>query len=113
GSVRAEDHARLLNRLGGYVNAFTTEDATAYHNTLPAQYMDFAMQLEADRMRNLWFRDEMIATEKEVVKEEIRQQENSPLYQGFLKFLELAYTQHPYSWTAGGDLEDLEATTVE
>jgi zinc protease len=111
--VRAEEHARHLSGLGGYVNAFTTEDVTAYHNTLPAEYLDFAMQLEADRMSNLWFRDEMIKTEKQVVKEEIRQQENNPLYAGFLRFLEIAFTVHPYAWTAGGSLQDLDATSLQ
>ena len=112
-NLRAEEHARHLSKLGGYVNAFTTEDVTAYHNTLPAEHMDFAVQLEAERMRNLWFRDGMIATEKEVVKEEIRQQENNPLFVGFLRFLEIAFKTHPYSWTAGGALVDLDATTTE
>ena len=111
--VRPEAHARLLNRLGGTVNAFTTEDVTAYHNTLPAQYMAFAVELEAERMRSLLFRPEMIASEKEVVKEEIRQQENSPLYKGFLQFLQKAYQVHPYAWTAGGDLGDLENTSTD
>ncbi len=111
--VRPEEHARYLSELGGYVNAFTTEDVTAYHNTLPAQYLDFAIKLEAERMRNLWFRKEMIETERQVVKEEIRQQENSPIYAGFLRFLELSYNVHPYAWTAGGALADLDATSVE
>lgn len=111
--VRAEEHARHLSGLGGYVNAFTTEDVTAYHNTIPAEYLDFAIRLEAERMRNLWFREEMISAEKEVVKEEIRQQENNPLFVGFLRFLEIAFTVHPYSWTAGGNLADLDATSLE
>lgn len=110
--LRAEDHARHLGRLGGRVNAFTTEDVTAYHNTVPSEYLGFAMQLEAERMQHLWFRKDMIAVEKEVVKEEIRQQENSPLYSGFLRFLEIAFQKHPYSWTAGGDLKDLDATSL-
>jgi zinc protease len=55
----------------------------------------------------------MIDGEREVVKEEIRQQENSPIAKGFLRFLEIAYTKHPYAWTAGGNLKDLDATTPE
>ncbi len=110
--MRAEAHAQYLSELGGYVNAFTTEDTTAYHNTLPAEYLDFAMELEAERMRHLWFREKMIDMEKQVVKEEIRQQENSPIYKGFLRFLEIAFTKHPYSWTAGGSLADLDATSA-
>lgn len=111
--VRSEAHAQFLNGLGGYVNAQTDEDATHYINTLPADYMDFAIQLEAERMRNLMFRKEMVDTEREVVKEEIRQQENSPIAKGFLRFLEVAFTKHPYAWTAGGNLKDLDATTVD
>lgn len=111
--VRAEAHAQFINGVGGYVNAQTDEDATHYINTLPSDYLDFAIQLEAERMRNLLFRKEMIATEREVVKEEIRQQENSPIAKGFLRFLEIAFTKHPYAWTAGGKLADLDATTPE
>ena len=111
--VRAEAHAQFLNGLGGYVNATTDEDATHYINTLPASYLDFAVQLESERMRNLLFRKEMIDGEREVVKEEIRQQENSPIAKGFLRFLEVAFTKHPYAWTAGGAIKDLDATTLD
>jgi zinc protease len=109
--VRPEAHAQFLNGVGGYVNAQTDEDATHYIDTVPAGYLDFAVQLEAERMRNLMFRPNMIATEKEVVKEEIRQQENSPIAKGFLRFLDIAYTKHPYAWTAGGTIKDLDATS--
>ncbi len=109
--LRGEEHAQFLNGIGGTVNAQTDEDATHYINTLPSDYLDFAVQLEAERMRNLLFRPDMIATEKEVVKEEIRQQENSPIAKGFLRFLSVAFTKHPYAWTAGGTIKDLDATT--
>jgi zinc protease len=109
--VRPEAHAQFLSGIGGYVNASTDEDATHYIDTVPADYLDFAVELEAERMRNLMFRPDMIATEKEVVKEEIRQQENSPIAKGFLRFLDIAYTKHPYAWTAGGTIKDLDATT--
>ena len=109
--LRGEEHAQFLNGLGGTVNAQTDEDATHYINTLPSAYLDFAVQLEAERMRNLLFRPEMIKTEREVVKEEIRQQENSPIAKGFLRFLEVAFTKHPYAWTAGGTIKDLDNTT--
>jgi len=110
--VPPEEHARHLNRLGGYVNAFTREDTTAYHNTLPKEYMDFAVHLEAERMRNLVFRKKMVDTEREVVKTEVRQQDNNPVFKGLLAFLALAYTRHPYAWTAGGTIKDLDNTTV-
>ncbi|HUS32412.1 MAG TPA: pitrilysin family protein [Kofleriaceae bacterium] len=111
--VRPEAHAQMLNGIGGTVNAATDEDATHYINNVPPDYVDFAIQLEAERMRNLLFRKEMIDTEREVVKEEVRQQENSPITKGFLRFLEIAFTKHPYGWLAGGNLKDLDATTPQ
>jgi zinc protease len=111
--VRPEAHAHFVHALGGYVNATTSEDATWYINVVPRDYLDFACQLEAERMRHLLFRDDMIRTEREVVKEEIRQQENNPLTVGLLRFLAIAYTKHPYAWTAGGAIADLDATKSE
>ena len=75
--LRADSHAQFLNGLGGFVNAQTDEDSTHFINTLPADHVDFAIQLEADRMRNLLFRPEMVKAEREVVKDEIRQQESA------------------------------------
>jgi len=111
--VRADSHAQLINGIGGVVNAQTDEDATHFINTLPADHLELAIQLEADRMRNLMFRPDMIKNEREVVKEEIRQQENAPVAKGFLKFLAIAFTKHPYAWTAGGNARDLDATTPD
>ncbi len=109
--VRPEEHARFVAGVGGTYNAHTTEDATAYLQVVPTDYLDFVLQLEAERMRHLLFRDDMIKTEREVVKEEIRQQENDPISKGLLRFLEIAFTKHPYAWTAGGTAGDLDATT--
>jgi zinc protease len=108
--VRAEDHSRFLNSVGGVVNAETQEDSTHYINLVPASYLDFTLQLESERMRNLLFRDDVIATERDVVKEEIRQQLNVPVTRGFWRFLASAYTKHPYAWTAAGKIDDLDAT---
>ncbi|HMG55381.1 MAG TPA: insulinase family protein, partial [Kofleriaceae bacterium] len=77
--VRSDAHAQSINGLGGYVNAATDEDATHYINTLPADHVDYAVQLEAERMRNLMFRKPMIDGVRELVKDEIHQQENAPL----------------------------------
>ena len=111
--VRAEAHAQWINGIGGYVNAQTDEDATHYVDTLPSGYLDFAIKLEADRMRNLMFRPEMIEAEREVMKGDLRQQDNQPIAKGFLRFLSIAFTRHPYAWAASGTAKDLDATTPE
>jgi zinc protease len=108
--VRADMHAQSIAAFGGYVNASTDEDATHYIDTLPADYMDFAIQLEADRMRNLLFREPMIGAERDTVKDEIRQQNASPLTRGLLRTLAIAYLKHPYAWTSRGIASELDAT---
>ena len=70
--VPPEEHARLLKEVGGEVNAFTTEDLTAYHDTVPPSYVGFALQLEAERMRQLKLFPATIDSERKVVEEEKR-----------------------------------------
>ena len=111
--VRSDAHAQSINGLGGYVNAATDEDATHYINTLPADHVDYAVQLEAERMRNLMFRKPMIDGVRELVKDEIHQQENAPLANGLLRCLAVAYLKHPYAWTSSGSVKDLDATGPE
>ena len=109
--VAPEEHARHINKVGGYSNAQTEEDATHFVNLVPGPDVDFTLQLEAERMRGLVFRKEGIDIERENVKEEIRRADNSPVARGFERFLEIAYTSHPYAWTPGGAIADLDATT--
>src|SRR5689334_5070149 len=109
--VRPDAHAQSISVIGGYVNAATDEDATHYVNTVPADYMDYAIQLEAERMRNLVFRKPMVDGERDVVKAEIRQQQNSPFAAGLLRCLSVAYLKHPYAWTSAGNPKELDAAT--
>jgi zinc protease len=110
--VPPEEHARLLKEVGGQTNAFTTEDVTAFHDTVPPSYVGFAMELEADRMRHLKLLPETINSERKVVEEEKRLRvDNNPIGKAIERFRMLAYTKHPYNWTAIGTIEDLEKVT--
>ncbi|HSK02632.1 MAG TPA: pitrilysin family protein [Kofleriaceae bacterium] len=111
--ARTDAHALFVTGVGGFAQAIVDEDASHYVNTLPADYLDFAIRLEAERMRNLLLRPDVIAREREAVKDEIRQQEGAPLSAGFLRFIEAAYTKHPYAWTADGKQKDVDAITAE
>jgi zinc protease len=112
--VPPEQHARLIQALGGENNAFTSEDVTAYHNTVPRQYLKFALSLEAERMRSLHLTPKTITSEREVVKEEKRMRlENNPIARALEAIRALAYTIHPYSWTPAGDIPQLNRVTLE
>ena len=112
--VPPEQHARLLKEVGGQVNAFTTEDLTAYHDTVPPSYIGFAMQLEAERMRSLKLFPAIIDSERKVVEEEKRLRiDNNPIGKAIERFRALAFTRHPYNWTAIGTIEDLDRVTPQ
>jgi zinc protease len=111
--VRPEEHARMIDELGGDTNAFTAWDVTGFHDTLPREHLDFAVQLEAERMRGLLFRKSMIQREVEVVKQEKRMRDQSPLSRAVDELSALAFTRHPYAWSAAGEPAELDQLTPE
>jgi zinc protease len=111
--VPPEAHARLLKEVGGVSNAFTTEDLTAYHETVPPSYLGFALELEAERMRHLKLFPATVGSERDVVIEEKRLRiDNDPVGKALELFRATAYARHPYQWTAIGTVEDLRRVTV-
>jgi zinc protease len=107
--VPPEQHSRLLKEVGGQVNAFTTEDLTAYHDTVPPSYVGFALELEAERMRHLRLTPGTVDSERRVVEEEKRLRiDNDPVGKAIEQFRALAFAKHPYNWTPIGTIEDLE-----
>lgn len=112
--VPPEQHARFIDAVGGNENAFTADDVTGYHNTIPPSALDFTLKLEAERMRNLELTQKTIDSEREVVKEELRlRMENNPVMQALDKVLHLAYTVHPYRMFPIGEKKMLDTVTVE
>src|SRR5579871_4207984 len=71
-NVAPEEHARFIDAVGGNENAFTQDDETGYHQSVPPSALDFTLKLEAERMRNLVLIQKTIDSEREVVKEELR-----------------------------------------
>ncbi len=111
--VGAEEHARLIQAVGGVNNAFTTWDVTAYWQALPPGQLDLAARLEADRMANLSLTEEHLKSEREVVKEERRfRTDNSPIGKGAELLSSMAYDSHPYGWPTVGWMRDLDAITL-
>jgi len=95
---------------GGENNAFTNNDITNYYITLPADNLETALWLEADRMKNLNLSEERLITQKSVVAEEFRQRYlNQPYGDIHLLLRPLAYKVHPYRWPAiGMDISHIE-----
>ncbi|WP_437309414.1 M16 family metallopeptidase [Sorangium sp. So ce388] len=101
---------------GGWNNAWTSEDRTAYHEVAPAHALPLLLWLEADRFSSL--ADSMDAAklnaQRDVVRNERRQtSENEPYGKVELLMPSLLYPKgHPYHHPVIGSHEDLQAATV-
>ena len=108
GTQNVPNFDQPLQEAGGASNAFTSEDVTVYFETIPNNYVQRALYLEAERMAFLSsaLNQEKFDTEREVVKNERRQgMENVPygLADETLSFY--AFPKgHPYSWSVIGSM---------
>jgi zinc protease len=98
---------RTISRDGGYLNAFTFLDWTAFFETVPADKIDFALRQEADRMFNSSFEPNEVSSERTVVISERQGSENEPLFRLSEEVQSAAFRVHPYHHEIIGDLSDL------
>jgi zinc protease len=114
GSVKygPEEHARMINDVGGHYNAFTAEDVTAYLNSVPRGFLDMVLKLESDRMNGLSISEKVLDTERNVIVEEFQTYMNNPLTKSFLEFRKEFFHDNPYTYSALGRLEDIRRITV-
>jgi zinc protease len=110
-----ETFDRLTEDVGGNNNAFTSDDVTAYHETIPANHLQRLLFAEADRMGSLVVADDVFRSERAVVQEEYRQSILSNPYGRLFGLFEPAtvYTESPYRRSTIGSIEDLDAATLE
>ncbi len=109
-SLKPGEFSRRVAALGGRDNAFTSRDATAYHQQIPANRLEDVMQLEADRFANTQWEDDEFKREIEVVKEERRMRtEDSPRAQLYEAANAVAFTAAPYRRPIVGWMSDLDA----
>lgn len=98
---------------GGRENAFTSRDHTVYHQQLPKDKLELALQLEADRMINLVLDEAEFAKEIKVVMEERRwRTDDKPQARVYEQFMATAFQAHPYRRPIIGWMNDLENLNI-
>jgi zinc protease len=102
---------RVISREGGQWNAFTYLDWTTFFETLPAEKIDIALELEADRMVNSRFDPDEVNSERTVIISEREGNENDPLFRLGEKIQSSAYKKHAYHHEIIGDKKDLRKIT--
>lgn len=96
-SVPPGEFSKIIARMGGRDNAFTSSDYTAYYQNVAADRLESVMKMEADRMRNLTLDDSNVTTERAVVEEERRSRTDNNPQALLAEQVEAAlYLNHPY-----------------
>ena len=110
----AETIDRLTEDVGGFNNAYTTEDYTNYYEVVPSNYLETILWAEADRLTGLVVNETNFETEREVVIGEYDQRILAEPY-GMLGELAQreAFRVHPYGRGVIGDPQNLRAASLE
>ena len=106
---------QLVQKNGGILNGSTRFDFTNYFEVLPSHKLETALWAEADRMRGLNITQENLTNQQEVVKSEVRVNVLNQPYGGF-PWLDMPQYANENWYNAHnfyGDLEDLDAATLE
>ena len=113
-NVGQGEHPYLMFMYGGSMNGTTNKDRTMYYESLPANQLDLALFLEADRMRSLEITKENLENQRNAVQEERRLGvDNQPYGRTFEMRDELAYENFAYEHSVIGSMADLAAATVD
>lgn len=101
---------RRTQALGGVNNAFTSHDATGYYFNFAADRWTEALAIEADRMANLTLDPEQVASERQVILEEIAMYDSEPWDALETEVQAHLFPGHPYGRPVLGTREELMAT---
>ena len=101
------DIGRLVTGVGGTWNGFTTEDATAYFETVPAEHLELPLEIESDRMVNAVFDPDDVDRERTVIISEREGNEGSPMFLLSEAVEAEAFRTHPYGHGVIGSKLDL------
>lgn len=112
-----DDYFQALERIGGTdLNGTTNSDRTNYFQNVPISALDRVLFLESDRMGHLLGSIDQAKLDEQrgVVQNEKRQGENQPYGKQWDLLTKAMYPKgHPYSWTVIGEMEDLNAASLE
>ena len=116
-NVPDEKHFEIINNAGGSMNGNTSSDRTVYFQTVPANYIETALWLEADRMGFLLdaVTEKKFENQRDVVREEKYQMQMDRQYGMSYEILgqNLYPPNHPYNWPVIGYTDDIERATLD
>jgi|TARA_Y100000034_G_scaffold30202_1_gene36820 predicted Zn-dependent peptidase len=86
----AKKIAEEIERKGGDLNGFTSEEITAYWCKMPSKHLDVALEVLGDMVKNPKFDAKELEKERKVIFEELKMHHDNPrsyIFEGILKSL--------------------------
>lgn len=104
----------IVSSNGGSNNANTTDDRTYYYEVFPSNNVELGLWMESERLLHPIINQIGVDTQNEVVKEEKRLRVDNQPYGHILEEIKkLMFKVHPYKGTTIGEMEHLDAATLE
>src|SRR5688572_475423 len=115
GSKKHPNIPQELTDHGSRPNGTTWYDRTNYFETVPATdaNLDWALDLEADRMVNSFIAKKDLESEFSVVRNEFESGENNPFRVTSQRLMSAAYLWHGYGRSTIGNRSDIEGVPIE
>ena len=114
--VGDEEHFKIITEAGGTMNGTTNTDRTNYFETVPSNYLETALWLEADRMGFLLnaVTQDKFEVQRSTVKNEKQQNLNQQYGMVYETLGQTLYPEgHKYNWPVIGYTDDLDRANLQ
>ncbi len=112
--IERGEFSEIVEQAGGSLNAYTSFDVTNYFVLLPSNQLELGLWLESERLLHPVIDSVGIATQKDVVTEEMKQtRDNQPYGRVLTETLKRAFREHPYQSDVLGKDEHIRNATYE
>ncbi|MDE2674951.1 MAG: pitrilysin family protein [Paracoccaceae bacterium] len=113
-NTEAGEFDNRIKLMGGFNNAFTNQEGSAYTVEVSTEYLEQVMELEADRMVNLTFKPELVLRERDVILEERKERvDSSPSSLLREQMSATLFQNHPYGIPTIGWEHEMRSLTLE
>jgi predicted Zn-dependent peptidase len=109
----AADISQVIESKGGVVNASTDKEVTVFWSRVPARHYLVALDVIADLIRAPMLRATDVASERNVIVEELRMYRDQPQDRVHTLVDELFYPRHPLGWEVAGREEVVLGMTAD
>jgi len=112
-SRSAVEIAETIENVGGYLNAYTSREITAYYARVLKEHVPLAIDLLADILQNSVFDPEEMQKERSVILQEIGQTQDTPDDVVFDHFQHTAFPDQPMGFSILGPASNIQAMPRE